>query len=435
MTTTDWADGAPREDGDTLTYRDAKEMARHDDPAVRYSLAQRSDAPPEILFFLSADASPSVRRAIAENAATPHQAHVALANDADGDVRSGLAAKLARVLPDLPEAEREKVRRSVFDSLSVLALDQLTRVRQVVAETLKDVADAPSDVINRLARDSEIVVAGPVLEFSPVLTEEDLEQIIHDGPVGGGLNAIARRNGLSERIADTVVGTDHDEAVADLLRNESAQIRETTLDLLIDRAPPRSAWHHPLVCRPHLPAGAAKKLALFVADNLLQVLLQRQDLDRETLEAVREVVHRRLGDSAGGDGETAMLAPDFIEAAPPVSVARRLKDAGRMDANMIVKALLAADFSFVVAALMVCGDMDEQVVKQPFAARNAKGIVALTWKAGLSPNIALQVQQKMARLPPDEVIGPSADGDFALSVDEMTWQLEFFTHASRRGTI
>ena len=56
----------------------------------------------------------------------------------------------------------------------------MARVRRIVAEALKDVANALPEVINRLARDTEIVVSGPILESSPVLTDDDLLAIVSE---------------------------------------------------------------------------------------------------------------------------------------------------------------------------------------------------------------------------------------------------------------
>ena len=56
------------------------------------------------------------------------------------------------------------------------------------------------EIIKGLALDDELVVSGPVLEFSPVLTDDDLLEIIEKGPVKGGLGAIARRSRVNEII-------------------------------------------------------------------------------------------------------------------------------------------------------------------------------------------------------------------------------------------
>ena len=84
---------------------------------------------------------------------------------------------------------------------------------------------------------------------------------------------------MSTRVSDAVAISGDDAAIAALLAKESAQIREATLDSLIDLAPARASWHAPLVARPKLSAGHVGKLARFVAMALVEELRKRTDLD------------------------------------------------------------------------------------------------------------------------------------------------------------
>src|SRR3546814_12480818 len=84
------------------------------------------------------------------------------------------------------------------------------------------------------------------------------------------LGAIARRSSVGDTISDAIVLRNDRPAVSALLANGSAQIREETLDRLIEASVQETAWQPALVARPVLPAGAVRKLAGFVADSLLQ---------------------------------------------------------------------------------------------------------------------------------------------------------------------
>ena len=411
---------------DPITYDEAKKLARHEDPSVRLALAVRDDVKAEILYYLAQDPSPEVRREIAVNAAAPHQAHLLLVEDDDEGVRTGLADKIAKLMPGLSPDEQDKLRRTTVEALEILARDQITRVRQILSDTLKDVANAPPHVIKRLAQDAELVVAGPVLEFSPVLTDEDLIEIIESQPVRGALGAISRRPLVNERVADAVAATDDVDAIADLLANPSAQIREQTLDNLIDRAAPVDQWHTPLVRRPKLPQGAAKRLAHFVADNLLVVLRERRDLDPSTLEEVETVVRRRIEEEKPIDAEPRAASPMEDEVDPPFVVAQRMKDAGELTDEIIARASDAGDRAFVLAALAVRIDVPQGVVFKIFATHSAKGVVAVTWKAGLPMGMAVQFQERFARIKPERVLQPNDADGYPLTDEEMHWQIEFF---------
>jgi hypothetical protein len=174
-----------------IDYEESKQLAASPDTTDRVELAHHSQARPEALYYLASDRDAGVRAAVAANEATPVQADLILARDRDDRVRVDLATKIARLTPDLSAEQHQRMREITYEVLEILVRDQVTRVRQVIADVLKDVANVPPDVIRSLARDSEIVVAGPVLRFSPVLTDEDLLQIIQNAPIPGALVAIA----------------------------------------------------------------------------------------------------------------------------------------------------------------------------------------------------------------------------------------------------
>ncbi len=396
-----------------LSYDETKRLIQDADPGVRAEVAGRSDLRPEALYYLAEDPSPEVRRRIAANARAPVQAARLLAEDRDEAVRRGLAAKVARLTRHLSEPDRRAVHQVVIETLELLARDQATKVRQILSETLRDVADAPYAVIQRLARDTEAVVACPVLEFSPLLTDQDLLEIIAEGRASAPLCAISRRDGLASAVSDALVEVDDRGAVASLLANGSAQIREETLDGLVERSREVTAWQAPLARRPRLPGGAVVKLAGFVADHLLDVLQARLDLDAATASRVAETVHRRLAESpAAGEAGPARAAALMAE--------------GRLDEDCLRAALAQGDRALVRESLALLGGADRAAVDGILRARSAKGVTALAWKAGLSMRFATQLQLQLGGIPPNELLHARGGVDYPLSSEEMTWQLEFF---------
>lgn len=422
-----------------LTYHDAKALARDADVPLRRELAMRRDVPPEILYYLADDPDPEVRRAIVNNGATPALAHLVLVEDMDESVRADLASRIVRLAPGLSPDEQDRARQTAYRVLERLARDQIPRVRQILAEALKDIAEAPSDVINRLARDVEEAVATPVLEFSPVLRDEDLLDIISEAPSTAALAAISRRARVTADVSDAIALTDDVAAIAVLLGNRSAQIREETLDQLIDRAQDRPQWHQPLVERPGLHREAAARLARFVADRLIQVLIDRQDLAAETLEEVKRVVHRRLEEE--GRAPSAELARGLRAAAPapaaenPRQRAERLSADGALSEAAIADALKAGDETFVIEALSVASGVAAPVVRAAVLAASGRGVAAMVWKAGFSARLSVQVQSRLARIPPREVLSAKGDDSFGLTEAEMDWQIEMFTKLAEEDSL
>lgn len=409
--------------GRKIGYEEARELAAAAEPDLRAELAARTDVQPEILYYLAEDDSAEVRRRVARNHHAPPQANLRLAADADDSVRSDLAAKLVRLAPGLSANEQDRLRRLTYEALEILARDQIVKVRGILSEALKDVVDAPPEVIRRLARDAEIAVAAPVLQYSPVLADEDLLEIIASGPVPGALSAISKRSGVNTRVADAIAATEDVEAIATLLANASAQIREETLDRLVDRAADIEQWHQPLVERPHLSTKAAGKLARFVAANLLQGLAARHDLPPEAAAAVAAVVRKRL-DEMEATGPAKADAKKAADETTALARAQQLAFQNKLDESTIDTALSGGDHAFVMAALAVLSGLSFAMVRKTVHTQSAKGIVAVTWKAGLSVGLCDQLQAKLLRLAPSRQM-LARGGVFPLTADEMEWQLEF----------
>jgi uncharacterized protein (DUF2336 family) len=407
-----------------IEYDDAKRLSQSANPVERRSIATHGGVQPELLYYLAVDPDPSVRAAVAANDATPVQADLLLARDCDDAVRQDLARKIGRLAPGLNADEQDRLRRMTYEVLEILVRDQLAKVRQIIAEALKDVTDAPPEVIQLLARDGELAVAGPVLQFSPLLGDDDLLEIIASTPLAGALEAVARRRQVSERVAGAISDSSDIAAVTALLDNPSAQIREETLDKLVDRARGIPSWHPPLVRRPKLSSSAMQKLARFVAENLLGALRERPDLDPAASREVERIVKARLADLHVATGNGAPPTDPF---AATLARVRRQHGAGQLDDESVTAALREGERGFVRAALSVRAGLPVESVDKIIAAQSAKGLVSLAWRAGLSMRTAVSLQTSLAHLPQLSIIRGREDGGYPLSPDAMRWQLDFLT--------
>ena len=399
-----------------IGYERAKSLIGTGSAVSRRRVAAARGVAPEILYYLACDAEPEVRREVAQNRASPSHADHLLARDPDAEVRCALAVKVARIAPGLSETEQGRAGALILETLETLARDALPRVRQIVSEELKHADCVPAQVIERLARDESVAVSAPVLEFSPLLTEDFLVEVIAGGAAGGALAAIARRAKIGTPVTDAIVAQDDQSAIGVLLRNRSAQIREETLDALIERAEAVPDWHEPLVRRPTLSARAMRRLSEFVADALIEVLARRDDVDPATAESLRGAVRRRL--------DSPVEIGGFTDDATLLRRAQQLAADGKLDDAVVMHALTAGERPFVMAALAVMAGLKLEAVQKIVSLKSAKGLVALGWKAGLAPEHALQLQLRLARIAPSAVVGAS------LSEADMRWQLDYFAAAA-----
>ncbi|MFZ2467242.1 MAG: DUF2336 domain-containing protein [Parvibaculum sedimenti] len=407
-----------------LRYEDARLALESQSSEIKRELAARTDAPPETLYYLAGDEDASIRTLVAANHASPIQADELLQIDADGEVRSELARKISRIVPDMDESERRQVRDRMLVLLEKLAQDELARVRRIVAEEIKSCPHIPKRIALRLARDAEIMVCGPVLEYSPLLSDEDLVEIVATTRVHGALESIARRRNVSSYVADAIVATLDIPAVAQLLANPRADIREETLDKVIREAATIEAWHLPLVMRPSLSLRAIRRIAVFVSRALVDEIGRHHQLDAETQTWLKARAQSRIEERQVEDA-----TPDAAAAAIKKAFA-----AGTLGDDQVTKAASLKQKGAVTLALSLLCGAPEPAVARAIEVKSGKGIAAICWRAGLAMRTALAVQIFVANVPVDARVLPRGGVDYPMDESEMLWHLRYLGVPERLST-
>jgi len=395
------------------------------DEAKRVRQSVDPNAEPDVLQMLATDRSVTVRAALALNPASPVQVNRALARDPDERVRILLARRLAGLVPGLANDEQMRLQRQTYETLTALVTDAAVRVRAAVADVLKDMPQAPRALILQLAQDQAVMVSAPIIRFSPLLTTEDLLALIAEARSSGTVIAVAGRPGIDAQVSDAIAATADSAAIRALLCNQTAQIREATLDALIIRAIDHRDWHEPLVHRPALPPRAARALAEIVATHLCEVLAQRSDLPPDL---AREL-HRRLAARLETEQPKPHHSDPTIDEA--LAEAHSLAREGRLDEDAALEAARRGDMRFAAALLAVAAAVPVSVVDRAASLRSAKGLVSLAWKAGFSMRAAGALQTVLGRLGPDAILPPGPGGGFPLAIEEMRWQLDFLGRMGR----
>ncbi|MBC7800805.1 MAG: DUF2336 domain-containing protein, partial [Gemmatimonadaceae bacterium] len=178
---------------------------------------------------LARDPAVTVRAAVAMNPACPPHVDQVVSRDPDERVRTLLARKLAQLLPSLTDREATQACVQMMGTLGHLVADAAVQVRAAIAECVKDMPDAPRDLILQLANDTSLPVCDPVIRLSPMLTDTDLVLLLTALPHPEAASSVASRHGLSAAVSDVIAASDDTAAVRALLSNRSAAIREATL--------------------------------------------------------------------------------------------------------------------------------------------------------------------------------------------------------------
>ncbi len=380
-------------------------------------LAARLDAGADVLHYLARQGAKAIRAAVAANPSATAETNRLLANDIEEDVRAELAAKIARLMPGLSERESSHVFALTIETLECLARDASVKVRAILAEEVKSLTCVPHDVVMALARDVETIVAAPILEYSPLLSDADLMEIIACAQVSDVLAAIAKRRPVSETVSDYLVQSLDIPAVATLLVNPDARIRKDTMDKIVEQAEEISSWHMPLALRADLSARAIRRIGGFVGASIIEILAARNDLSDATRAHLNKELRARLS-----EGEIAVSAG-------PGNAAQAVADAkakGKLDAAFVDQAVQAGHREVVIHALAALAQVPEATVRKIMGAGNAKPMVALVWHAHLSMRLAFKIQTQIMKLPGQELLPARGGVNFPLSKEEMRWHLAYF---------
>jgi uncharacterized protein (DUF2336 family) len=399
-----------------LNPRDALDILDVRTAGGNAELAGRTDAGPDVLHYLATHGAPATRAAVAANPAAPAVTNRLLADDPFEDVRAELALKIARLMPGMSERESSHIFALTVETLECLARDASVRVRAILAEEIKTLDCIPREIALILARDLSAMVSVPILQYSPLLSDADLIEVIAHGQVREVLSAIAARRPLSADVSDRLVQSLDIPAVAALLVNPDAKIRKETLDRIVDQAEEISSWHMPLALRADLSARAIRRIGGLVGSAILERLAARNDLS----DATRTHLNREL--------RARLAEPDNTEqgAESPAEAIASAKSEGRLDGLFVEQATQAGQRDIVIMALATLANVTEQTVKKILSTGNAKPLIALVWHAHLSMRVAFKIQTYIMKLPAREILPARAGVGFPLSKEEMRWHLNYF---------
>jgi len=223
----------------------------------------------------------------------------ALAVERSPEKRLQLLHKMA----DLYDARAERPTSSeayLFNDIMEKIVDRFTvDIRSQVASTLALRPNFPSGVARELAEDDHMEVAGPVLQGSPALTEDDLVHLADRGSQAH-LAAIAERQWIPERVTDVLINRGNDDVLHAVAANHGARLSEKGMGCMIERASSDADLRTLLVDRPDLTPDAVDRLLPLVSEALVKKLAERgynveSALSREAAAALRQRFLAALG--------------------------------------------------------------------------------------------------------------------------------------------
>jgi len=256
--------------------------------------------------------------------------------------RAEATAKLCRRI-DRSELSPED-NESAQQILGMLASDTAILVRHALSITLRNSPKLPRDIALKLARDVD-AVAVPILKNSPVLTDEDLVELVLAGSENKQV-AIAERASLSAGLTEVIALYGAKAAVQAAAANNGAAFSDEAYEGVLKRFGKDDEVKGALIARNIIPIHITEKLVTMVTGELFDRLVNKHELPPQLAIEI-----------ASGARERATL--DLVEQAglssDPPRFVQQLHLNGRLTPSLIMRALCLGHMGFVEHALAELG--------------------------------------------------------------------------------
>lgn len=284
--------------------------------------------------------------------------------------RASVAHRLCRRigLDVLSDREKDFAR----EIITILANDAADLVRRTLAITLRSSPILPREIALKLARDIE-AVAIPILEESPVFTEEDLVELVLS-VTAAKQAAIAGRDGLSITVGEVISEHGAVEAVRALAENQSAEWSDKAYGDALSRFGADEIVQAGLIRRDFIPVHIAEKMVSLVSGQLFDMLVNRHELPAQlAIDLAASARERATIDLVEQAGRSHDL-PRFVS---------QLNLNGRLTHSLMMRALCCGQMPFVEHALSELSGVAHQRVWLMIHDAGPLGLQAVFDHAGL----------------------------------------------------
>jgi len=240
----------------------------------------------------------------------------------------------------------------VFDDVLCLLVTRVeSRVRAKLGARLAPVDYAPFEVIQHLARDDEIAVAGTVLTTSSRLRTSDLVEIASTKGQDH-LLAISGRSNLPESVTDVIVDRGEGNVIRKLANNASARFSDAGYSKIVTRSEGDAELTEILGLRVDLPVKFLRDLLKRATEAVRERLLALAppELQEEIKQVLKAI-------SAAAPENTR----DFSRAEALVKLLRQKSE---LHDDAIVRFSGAKKFEEVAAALALLGGVTTEMMAQ-----------------------------------------------------------------------
>lgn len=283
-----------------------------------------------------------------------------LRQKAPPEVREQIASNVTNIFNSgiFDQAENE----IAFDILRLLAKDMEIKVRKVLSENLKTNTSLPRDIACKLANDV-LEVSLPILEFSPVLSDDDIISVIKSAQQVAKLIAITRREQASQAVSAELINTKNEDVVVSLFSNQTAHISQGSMEYAVNTFKSKGSVIGALMNRGGLQADIVEKILGTVSAEIRVELVNKYKINTKTAGALLQSSQKNAANDIlnPGAGRFAMKSQSNLHGnsfaqvgaigIPVEQVVNRLFKDGRLTNSLIMRSLCEGNMLFFEVSL------------------------------------------------------------------------------------
>lgn len=248
--------------------------------------------------------------------------------------------------------------------------------REHVAKLLAPLERAPGSVVMRLAHD-DIKVARPLLEFSNVLSDDDLIEIV-EGKTEEHRIVIAGRENVGQRIGDAIADNGGHNSLVKLLENESAIIGTHALEKTIHLASSNKDLAERLRNRKNVDWKLLRKEISSAGVKVLSELSLTESHNGSNTNSVSDVIYNRMRSKAGFSASEWKIAYSQVKA---------LNDRRQLNTITLARFVRFGYGHHVAAAMTIMMNVSTQTFVKWLASQDYVGISVACKTFGLSSEL------------------------------------------------
>lgn len=251
--------------------------------------------------------------------------------------------------------------------------DVEVEVRKQLSDQLKDMPGVPRDIVMHMAQDVE-EVAVPVIQMSQVLSDADLVYLVQTSREVTKLEAVAKREVVSERVADAIVESHYPEVVEALVANEGATIGQRALETVVKDFGREASIMENLAQRDSLPLPIVEKLVSMTSARVAEGIKERYGIDAQMVEEASKKAR---------EGATLKLLEGIASDDAIDELVGEMLSQQKLTPSILFTALARGQLTFVACAMARYAHIPRSNAMKLMADKGENGFKALYSKSGL----------------------------------------------------